>query len=553
MKNQSLKYIVQVGLVGILIIISSFTHGQDIDTFNYDSLETQLMLKDLSREEKANTHLILGKAEHNRGNTLRSFEHVIKSIEISESLNNSIGVSKGYYALCNVYMDIQRWDKAIEYGLKSLKQKGALSSMEQFKLLKYLSVSYSRLNITDNALKYAQRLRSYCEPSDLNCEVNAYYIMALIHGEAGNHDSSIVYSQLALTLLQDKKSDLRANIINNLGVTYKEQGAYEDALKAFFDAKKHNTASGKYYFESVTLLNIGLVETIQKDYDSAFVHTKIALKGILKSPNKMFLKDCYFNLAEISENLEKSEDALHYYKAYQEALVESGEQDMRSNIAKLKLENQLVLAEEKGKSALRKTQNRQKWTNLIWGTSFIVLILMLIITILTLKRRKTKHALDRLLLENTQLNEKLLEDRISYTGGELSHLSAYLGVRNEFLSDLKEKIKVAKGLSIEKRNEMVTSINNFLQSDKEIQNSDSFVNETNQRIFFKLNQQGVKLGPKEEKFLFYILSDLSSKQISDLLNITPSSIDTARYRLRKKLDVPKSESIQGFLKKLINH
>lgn len=546
-----LEYITRINLIGLLILGFSNIQSQDIDTSVNDSLETLLMLKDLSQKEKASTHLKLGKAEHEQGNTLRSFEHLIKSVEISESLNNYSEVSIGYLALCKVYMDVQRWDKAIEYGLKSQKQKNDLSNTEQFELLKNLAVSYTRLNLIDDAFKYAQQLSSCCKISDHTCKAEAYSIMALIHGEAGNQDSSIVYSQLALTLLKDDKSNLYANIINNLGVTYKEKGDYDHSILAFMDAKKYYTASNNSSYEAVAFLNIGLVETLQKKYDSAFAHTKIALKGILESPNKLFLKNCYLNLAEISEAQGKSEDALQYYKAYQEALSQSNEQDMRNNMAKLKLENKLLLAEEKGKADLRKTQNRQKRTNLIWGASSVMLILILIITILSLKRRKIKHSLDKLLLENTQLNEKMLEDRINYTGGELSHLSAYLGIRNEFLTDLKDKIKITKGLSVESRNEMVASINNFLQSDKEIQTSDSFVNETNQRIFFKLKQLGIKLSPKEEKLLFYILSDLNSKQISDLLNISPSSIDTARYRLRKKLDIKKNESIQDFLKNLI--
>lgn len=551
MKIQSLKHIVKISLSGLFILGFSNIQSQDIDSSLNDSLELQLMLSDLTKAEKASTHLKLGKAEHEQGNTLRSFEHLIKSVEISESLNNYSEASIGYLALCKVYMDVQRWDKAIEYGLKPQKQKNDLSNTEQFELLKNLAVSYTRLNLTDDAFKYAQQLSSCCKTSDHICKAEAHSIMALIHGEAGNQDSSIVYSQLALTLLKDDKSNLYANIINNLGVTYKEKGDYDHSILAFMDAKKYYTASNNSSYEAVAFLNIGLVETLQKKYDSAFVHTKIALKGILESPNKLFLKNCYLNLAEISEAQKKSEVALQYYKAYQEALSQSNEQDMRNNMAKLKLENKLLIAEEKGKADLRKTENRQKRTNLIWAASSVMLILILIITILSLKRRKIKHSMDKLLLENTQLNEKMLEDRINYTGGELSHLSAYLGIRNEFLTDLKDKIKITKGLSVESRNEMVASINNFLQSDKEIQTSDSFVNETNQRIFFKLKQSGIKLSPKEEKLLFYILSDLNSKQISDLLNISPSSIDTARYRLRKKLDIQKNESIQDFLKNLI--
>ena len=43
---------------------------------------------------------------------------------------------------------------------------------------------------------------------------------------------------------------------------------------------------------------------------------------------------------------------------------------------------------------------------------------------------------------------------------------------------------------------------------------------------------------------------LSSKQISVQLNISPSSVNTARYRLRKKMGVPSKIELTAFLRRL---
>ena len=47
-----------------------------------------------------------------------------------------------------------------------------------------------------------------------------------------------------------------------------------------------------------------------------------------------------------------------------------------------------------------------------------------------------------------------------------------------------------------------------------------------------------------------VYTGLSSKEISKKLNISPSSVNTARYRLRKKLNIPPDEELINFLRKI---
>ena len=103
-------------------------------------------------------------------------------------------------------------------------------------------------------------------------------------------------------------------------------------------------------------------------------------------------------------------------------------------------------------------------------------------------------------------------------------------------------------MSIESKNELLGSVNHFLNADREFHSSDTLIEETNQLLFFNLDKRGVELSTKEKKLLFYLVSDLSSKQIGDLTNVNSASVDTARYRIRTKLNVPKGETIQYFLR-----
>lgn len=523
--------------------------GQTNDAVLIEELESKIMLEDLGLNEKAILHLELGKLER-KHNAKKAFKHFKKSIEEFKSLNNLSRIGEAKHEICKMYIDAQRWDKAIEYGLESLK---LTDGKPEPKLLENISLAYIRLKLFDEAISNASIGLTICETKDSVCWSGVNEMLAYVHGEVGNLDSSIYFAEIALNYLNKTNKLSRANIINNLGVTYKDQRKYEKAVVAFNQALKLYQDCKDEFLVAVAYLNIALVETIQLKFDSSFVHSEKALGEFLKYPGHPFLKECYLNLAILSEKKGDSKNALEFYKKHFSALQIDFEQKMKSNIVALQLKNELAIAESDSLAELQRTKKEQKSTNFLWGMSTIALLLLIVIVGLLLKRRRSKHQIDRILLENSQLNQEVLKKRVDFTGAELSQLSAYISSRNEFLANLKDRIKLSKGLSSLDRNELLGSVHQFLNSDQQLQTSDALVEQTNQQILFKLSEKGIKLSTKEKKLLFYILSDLSSKQIADLLKVNSSSIDTARYRIRAKLNVAKGESIRDFLKDLIKN
>jgi DNA-binding CsgD family transcriptional regulator len=49
----------------------------------------------------------------------------------------------------------------------------------------------------------------------------------------------------------------------------------------------------------------------------------------------------------------------------------------------------------------------------------------------------------------------------------------------------------------------------------------------------------------ELRLMALLKMNLSSKEIANILNITPEGIKKARYRLRKKMNISSDESLQG--------
>ena len=62
----------------------------------------------------------------------------------------------------------------------------------------------------------------------------------------------------------------------------------------------------------------------------------------------------------------------------------------------------------------------------------------------------------------------------------------------------------------------------------------------------RLQTQYEKLTPKDIKMCTYLRMNLSTKEISQLLNVTIRAVEASRYRLRKKLNMGTQENLNEF-------
>ena len=69
--------------------------------------------------------------------------------------------------------------------------------------------------------------------------------------------------------------------------------------------------------------------------------------------------------------------------------------------------------------------------------------------------------------------------------------------------------------------------------------------QSNQYFQQKLKLRFPELTPYDLRLCTYLKSNLSTKEIATLLNITPDSVKKAKHRLRKKVNVLPHQSIIG--------
>jgi len=218
---------------------------------------------------------------------------------------------------------------------------------------------------------------------------------------------------------------------------------------------------------------------------------------------------------------------------------------------------------------------RSPWylTNLAYGVYALLLLLINLVyrayfkrkskkqmAILKLKeqqkrqRQEEKFELDRLEAERKMLilREENLSLEIKKKNSELASSTLNNIKKNELLSDLIEDIeKIDKDVLNSSLHspikKVIKKINNHLVDKDDWLTFELHFSNAHADFFDKLREKHNNLSSSEIKLSAYLKLNLSSKEIASLMNISIKSVEQGRWRLRKKLDLPKDASLTNYI------
>ncbi len=123
--------------------------------------------------------------------------------------------------------------------------------------------------------------------------------------------------------------------------------------------------------------------------------------------------------------------------------------------------------------------------------------------------------------------------------------------KGRVLQALKEKMNALEGqVSVPKFqfSQLSRILANYADSE-----DDSFtiqLEELHQNFFAKLNEKYPELTNYDQRLCAYLKSGLTTREIAELMNVLPSSVNVSRSRLRKKLALEPKEDLYKFLNSL---
>ena len=156
-------------------------------------------------------------------------------------------------------------------------------------------------------------------------------------------------------------------------------------------------------------------------------------------------------------------------------------------------------------------------------------------------------------LHNERLQNEQFQSAIDAQGRELTSKALLVLNKNRMLTELLDKIHefaAAGTLPTPQAKILEKKIKEQLNSDNHWEDFTRHFEQMNPRFFQRLKESYPQLTDKDLKLCAYIRLGLTSKQISQMLSVLPESVNTTRYRLRRKMQLPPDVSLEDTLRKM---
>ncbi len=152
-----------------------------------------------------------------------------------------------------------------------------------------------------------------------------------------------------------------------------------------------------------------------------------------------------------------------------------------------------------------------------------------------------------------RLKNDKLQAEVDHMNRELTSSTIHLINKNELLSTVKTNLEELLRKNSERPTEalkrIIHNIDQNLNSDGDWNQFELHFNNVHGNFTNKLLETYPRLTPQEIKLSAYLRLNLTTKEIANLLNISVRGVEISRYRLRKKLDLDRSENLTDFMLK----
>ena len=170
-----------------------------------------------------------------------------------------------------------------------------------------------------------------------------------------------------------------------------------------------------------------------------------------------------------------------------------------------------------------------------------------------LQYAELQKSLSEIEIKDARIENGTLRNRLDEKRKELVTYALSIAEQRQFLENTLQTLqKTLHETSPEKKNlhllEVTKSIKQKMSFSDEIEQIYQQAELVNDECPNRLSTISPNLSPQEKRLALLLRVGFSSKEIAPLLNISPKSVEIARYRLRKKFDLKKEENLTHFIK-----
>ena len=504
------------------------------------------------------------------GDHTESLELLLKAQAIARENNwheqrflaiNNIGAN--YYNMLDLGEALDNYLEAYTIAIKELGDKYEMI------VLNNIAILYLKEENIEQAVEYFNRAYGIASANADSTKIAFYAVnLGLVFNKKNELQKAKDYFDKAIPLLKDKPDIIQKAYLGR-AENLMLYGQYEEAvdlLKPLAAEMEKSRKETKIYalkllseiafLENKTPEALGYAEEIMEHSDDV-EDRLVAFEQLAKIYRADGQKDAALTA---KDSVLKAAEALHAIKngrLFETNRVKFEIQNYRNQLR----ENQKILEAE-----------RQVF-NILLGAAIIIILLItwalrnsyikskqrkLIHTrsqelmSLALEKEKSDKALLKKKLKEEEsraiLEEERLKNEIEARNRKLSAKALHLLERNEMLTSLVNDLEASQGVQQQTRLQAyIKKLKSLVRSDKEWEQFTRHFEEVNQGFLSEIKDRHPELNANDLRFISYVYMNLTTKEISNILNITDSACRKRKERISRKMDLDDSSKLHNYL------
>lgn len=463
----------------------------------------------------------------------------------------------------NIYLAQNNYLNALKLYQECLK----ISKENQFSILiphlyNNIGLLYKEIEDYDDAeSNFKNAYELFLENKDEANSVYPLYNIASIHSILGRDEEAINENlNLVSYHLKTENWVSLASVYNSISEIYlknndneRAKEYLEMALKAVEDKSDSFNTGPSTYWQSGIYTNAANVYFKLGQYDNAKKYGKKAMDISEKNSYLINIVTSSKIIGDIYDIEKQKDSTIKYYKIYIDKNIEFRNEDDIKQLTKLKMQNELdeIIKQNEIDNILQEARYKNRELRFIGIAGFS--LLLVIILILLYLNQKNKNVKLKLIEENLVLEKNKLNQDLEYKKKELTSNMMYLMEKNEFITSISKKLIELKPDAKKDNKDLIQQIINEIRQNSNAKIWEEFevrFKEVHDKFYKALHKAHPDLTLNEIKICAFLRLNMSTKDISAITHQSVKTINMARFRLRKKLNIDRDDNLIAYLNSL---
>lgn len=375
-------------------------------------------------------------------------------------------------------------------------------------------------------------------------QVNITNTIGLIYRNDKEYDNALSYFNKALHLANAYKDTVWAGIVTgNIGSVYFLEGNYDVALPYiktdYEQSLKYNQVDNAAY----ALVRLAAISVKKGDFATAERQLAM-LANLIKHPEEGYLKqyiDMYALWAEIGEKTNRPLLAFEYQKKYAAAKDTLTKRDNVLAVERIKLKWET----DKNQARVDQLNAKAKAEVIMRNALAGILLLLIIIAALLYNRQKMIVRRDQaaLLLEKSLAEQERDKARLALVDyiDQLRQQSDLVVSFKTEMDDMQRQADPVYQSRVAQLEEMMTA---HIMTDKAWKEFKKLFDKVHSHFFSNINNRFQNLTDTDLRLLALIKLRLNNAEMAGMLGITVEGVRKSKQRLRKKAGIPEENSLE---------